>query len=109
MDTEPASPEEMPTAQQLAHMQASGKVTPEEALAMKSGDDHERQTTMRGIRARHASARLDAAVAAGAISDEEAADLVQQVKHGTHSRALRSRINKLTRQSRKTSGQDDVL
>jgi hypothetical protein len=107
MDPHPASPDELPTAQQLTHMQTSGKLTPEEALAMGSGDSKEREAVMRGIRVRHASARLDAAIAAGAISKEAAADLIQQVKRGEHSSALRTRINKLTRQGRTTSGRDE--
>lgn len=88
------------THQQLAHMQATGKLTAEEVLALETGNPDQEETVMRGVRARHAAARLEAAVDAGTVSEEEAADLIQQVSHGGHSRQLRARINKLARRNR---------
>lgn len=100
MDIDPASSPKPPTPQQLAHLQSTGKLTAEQALAVESGDPAQSEAVMTGVRTRHAKARLDEAVAAGALSEDEAADLFRQVKHGGHAAGLRSRINKLTRQSR---------
>ena len=96
MNEDPSAPN-VPTPQQLAHLRATGKLTTEDVLALESGDSEQNDTVMRGVRARHARARLEAAVDAGSVSEEEAADLIQQVKHGYHSRQLRARINKLAR------------
>lgn len=67
---------------------------------MESGDPEQGESAMTGVRARHAKARLDEAVAAGAVTEDEAADLLRQVELGGHAAGLRSRINKLTRQGR---------
>ncbi len=61
--------------------------------------DEAREPIMRGIRARHAAARLEAAVSAGDISAEEARRLVDEVRRGDHSSALRRRINKVARRT----------
>ena len=98
MPNDPASPELL-SPQQLAHMQTSGTITSEEVHAMESGDAKERDAVMREIQVRHATGRLDAAVATGAITREEASDLMEQVEH-EHSKTLRARINKATRQRR---------
>lgn len=97
MNEDSSTPKRL-TAQQLAHLQANGRMTAEEVAALETSDPD--VTVMRGVRVRHASARLEAAVDAGAVSKEEAVDLIQQVKHGGHSRELRARINKLARRTR---------
>jgi hypothetical protein len=61
--------------------------------------DEDREAIMRGIRTRHAAARLEAAVAAGDISAGEAAKLVEEVRRGDHSSALRRRINEVARRA----------
>jgi hypothetical protein len=99
MSEDSSAPKKL-TPQQLAHLKTNGHLTPEEVLALESGDPDQGDAAMRGMRARHASDRLEAAVNAGTISEQEAADLIQQVRHGGHSRQLRARINKLARRDR---------
>lgn len=105
MDTDPAESSKFPTPRQLAHLQATGKVTADEALAMQSGEPEQSEAVMTDVRSRHAKSRLDDAVAAGAISEDEAADLLRQVRHSGHAAGLRSRINRLTRKSRTKTDQ----
>ena len=76
----------------------------EEAAAWESADtDEAREAIMRGVRARHAAARLEAAVAAGDISADEADTLIEQVRRGDHSSALRHRINEIARRTASNS------
>ena len=103
MNQDPPSSAKEPTAQQLDHLRATGKVTDEEAGALQSPDPSTREAAMRGIRGRHAAARLASAVADGAVTEEEAAELQRQVASGGHSRALRVRINSLVRRGNATS------
>jgi len=70
---------------------------------MESGDQKQVEGVMRSVRMRHAKARLDAAVGAGTISEAEAADLIDQVARGKHAKALRRRINTLTRHGKARS------
>lgn len=90
--TEDPNPK-MPTERQLEHLEATGKITDEEALALRSSDPGAREGVMRGVRLRHAKARLESAVAEGSVSEEEAGELLRQVAGGGHSQGLRSRIN----------------
>jgi len=72
----------------------------EEATALESAETEEaREGITRGIRARHAAARLEAAVTAGDISAGEAKRLVDEVRRGDHSSALRRRINEVARRT----------
>jgi hypothetical protein len=70
----------------------------EEAAALETAEtDDAREVIMRGVRARHAAARLEAAVAASDISAEEADSLIEEVRRGDHSSALRRRIKEVAR------------
>jgi hypothetical protein len=87
-----------PTERQLAHLRKSGRVSEEEVAAMESADtDEARDGILRGIRARHAAARLREAVSSEAVSVEEAERLVEEVRQGNHSSSLRRHINQITR------------
>lgn len=80
------------------HLRASGGLSEEEVSGLESAETEEdREAIMRGFRARHAAARLAGSVATGAISADEAATLVEEVRRGGHSPALRSRINEVAR------------
>jgi polyhydroxyalkanoate synthesis regulator phasin len=79
--------------EQLDRMVASGRITPEEAdwLRVTAGTT-EFHAVMGAIRARHAQAHTDAAVAAGTMSAEDAAAALESVRQGDHSADLRRRI-----------------
>ena len=80
----------------------------EEASALASAETEEaREAIMRGIRARHAAARLEAAVTAGDISAGEAERLVDKVRRGDHSSALRRRINEVARRTSANDSDND--
>ena len=79
--------------EQLEKMVAAGRITPEEAARLRaSAGTPEFDAVMGTIRARHAQAHTDAAVAAGRMSQEEADTSLDRVRDGDHSTALRSHI-----------------
>ena len=93
-----SAPGHAPSERQRAHLRDSGRMSEEEAAALESADtDEAREAIMRRVRARHAAARLEAAVAAGDISADEADTLIEEVRRGDHSSALRRRINQVAR------------
>jgi polyhydroxyalkanoate synthesis regulator phasin len=79
--------------EQLDRMVAAGRITDEEAARLRAtAGTPEFDAAMAAVRARHARAHTDAAVAEGRISTEEAEALLDRVRAGEHSAALRSRI-----------------
>jgi polyhydroxyalkanoate synthesis regulator phasin len=79
--------------EQLDRMVASGRITAEEADRLRAtAGTTEFDAVMTTIRARHAQAHTDAAVAAGDMSAEEAAAAPAQVREGDHSTGVRRRI-----------------
>jgi hypothetical protein len=79
--------------EQLDRMVASGRITPEEANRLRGAvGTTEFDAVMTAIRARHAQAHIDAAVAAGTTSPEDAAAALESVRQGDHSADLRRRI-----------------
>lgn len=79
--------------EQLDRMVASGRITPEEANRLRgAAGTTEFDAVMTNIRARHAQAHTDAAVAAGTMSPEDAAAALASVRQGNHSADLRRRI-----------------
>jgi polyhydroxyalkanoate synthesis regulator phasin len=79
--------------EQLEKMVAAGRITPEEAARLRaSAGGPEFDAVMGTIRTRHARPHTDAAVAAGRMSTEEADALLDRVRAGDHSPALRSQI-----------------
>jgi len=68
-------------------MLAAGRITKEEADRLRSAADaDELEALIRDVRSRHASARLDAEVAEGRMSADEAAAALQSLASGGHSR-----------------------
>lgn len=89
-------------AGQADKLVAAGRLTAEEARQLRAAPDVSRaDQVMREIRARHAAERLDAAVAEGAMSRQEADDLLERVRGGEHSRALRSHLSRFRVKRRK--------
>jgi CHASE3 domain sensor protein len=82
--------------ERLDHMVQSDQVTAEEAtdlLSATSAGDYE--AAVLRIRARHAGARLDAAVEAGQMSQAEANANVERIRNGEHPRTLRAHLRKI--------------
>jgi len=74
-------------------MVASGRLTAEEAERLRAAPDPTgTEKVLRDIRARHAGERLDVAVAEGAMTREDADDILERVRRGEHSRNLRSHL-----------------
>lgn len=82
---------------QLAHLLESGRLSEADALRLQEGDPELAQAVLADIRARHAGERLDRAVAAGVVSEEDAARLVARVRAGDDAAELRRQVNRLTR------------
>jgi polyhydroxyalkanoate synthesis regulator phasin len=79
--------------EQLDRMVTSGRITQEEANRLRKADGTtEFDEVMNAVRARHAQAHIDAAVAAGTMSQEDAAAALESVRQGDHSADLRRRI-----------------
>jgi polyhydroxyalkanoate synthesis regulator phasin len=79
--------------EQLDRMVTSGRITQEEANKLRAADGTtEFDEVMTAIRVRHAQAHTDAAVAAGTLSQEDAAAALESIRQGDHSGDLRRRI-----------------
>jgi hypothetical protein len=87
---------------------ASGRLTPEEAERLRAATDHSSALqVVRDIRVRHASERLDVAVAEGTIGREEADAIIGRIRGGEHSRALHSHLARFRPRRRKRAETDD--
>jgi polyhydroxyalkanoate synthesis regulator phasin len=81
--------------EQLDKMVASGRVTKDEAAAIRTAagtDEFER--AVGAIQARHAGENMDRAVAAGDMTPEEAAAYTERLQKGDHPTGLRARLSK---------------
>jgi hypothetical protein len=79
--------------QQVEQMVASGRITGEEADELRAAGGTLRFDAVVGaIRARHAVAYLDAAVAAGAMSQAEAEADLARLRRGEHPTGLRAKL-----------------
>jgi polyhydroxyalkanoate synthesis regulator phasin len=77
----------------LDAMVANGRVTPEEAARLRAAAGTDGfDEVVAGIRARHAQAHTDPAVAEGRMSQQDADDALRRVREGEHSRELRTHI-----------------
>jgi hypothetical protein len=80
-------------AGQAEKLVAAGRLSADEAQRLRASSDVSgAEQVVREIRTRHASERLNAAVSEGAMSRQEADDLLERVRGGEHSRALRSHL-----------------
>ena len=79
--------------QQLDRMVASGRITEEEAMQLRTAEGTPEFDAVVGtIRARHAGTHMEAAVAEGDMSQEEAESYLERLRHGEHPKGLRARL-----------------
>jgi hypothetical protein len=79
--------------QQVDRMVASGRITDEEAAALRAAEGTPEFDAVVGVvRARHAGAHLEAAVAEGDMSQEEADGYLARLRGGEHPKGLRARL-----------------
>jgi hypothetical protein len=79
--------------ERLDHMMAIGQVTQAEAQRLRAANGPEEfEAAVVEIRVRHATTKLDAAVANGQMSQTEADNNAERIRHGEHPRALRSHL-----------------
>jgi hypothetical protein len=89
----------------LDKLVATKRLTKEEADRLRSAElDGQVEDVLTSIRARHASARVDAAVDVGRLSRDEADHIVNQIRAGEHSPALRARVRRLTQADDESPG-----
>ena len=78
---------------QLDKMVASGQITPEEAERMRVAQGKpEFEAAVLDVRLRHAGERLESAVSAGQMSQQEADDQLERLRKGEHPKGLRARL-----------------
>src|ERR1700677_1891504 len=82
--------------ERLDHMGAIGQVTHAEAQRLRAANGPEElEAAVVEIRVRHATTKLDAAVASGQMSQTEADKNAERVRRGEHPRGLRSHLRGL--------------
>ncbi len=82
-------------------MAKSGRLTDQEAERLRSADKpDEVDEVIRGIRVRHAGAKLRAAVEDGSVTRAEADGFLDRLRNGEHSAALRAQVRKLRPRNR---------
>jgi polyhydroxyalkanoate synthesis regulator phasin len=79
--------------QQLDKMVASGQMTPDEAERLSEVQGKpEFEAAVLDIRLRHAGERLQSAVSAGQMSQQEADDQLDTLRKGEHPKGLRAQL-----------------
>jgi hypothetical protein len=79
--------------EQLDKMVASGRMTQAEAENLRTAQGTpDFEVALGAIRARHASAYLEAAVEAGEMTPQDAEDQSQRLLRGEHPKGLRARL-----------------
>jgi hypothetical protein len=79
--------------ERLGGMVATGRITTGEASRLRAAvGTADFEAVLATIRARHAQAHTDAAVAAGTMTAEDAEASLGRVRHGEHSSELRRHI-----------------
>jgi hypothetical protein len=81
---------------QLDKMVKKQQMTEDEASRLRAASaPAEFESVIREIRARHAGAKMDAAIKDGTMTQQEADDILLSIKNGEHSRSLRSHLRQL--------------
>jgi polyhydroxyalkanoate synthesis regulator phasin len=81
--------------EQLDRMVETGRITDAEAQRLRATQGTvEFAEALNAVRARHAGAHLDQAVADGRMSEDEAHDYLDRIRAGDHSRELRSEVRR---------------
>jgi polyhydroxyalkanoate synthesis regulator phasin len=79
--------------QQVDRMVASGRITETEAAQLRAAEGTPAFDVVVGtIRARHAGAHMEAAVAEGDMSQDEAEGYLERLRSGEHAKGLRARL-----------------
>jgi polyhydroxyalkanoate synthesis regulator phasin len=90
---------------QIDKMVKSGRITEEEAARLRSTEGTpEFDQAMGDVRARHAGAHMEEAVAEGQMSQVEADGYIERLKKGEHPKGLRSHLGQLRRQRSTSKG-----
>lgn len=90
--------------ERLDQMVESGRVTAQEAEGLRTARGAaEFDDVVRGIRLRHATAKLETAVDDGSMSQEEADGFLERLRNGEHPRGLRAHLGQL--RPRRRSGE----
>jgi hypothetical protein len=72
---------------------ASGRITEDEAAQLRASEGTpEFDAAVGAIRARHAGAQMEGAIADGEMSQEEADGYLDRLRNGEHPRGLRARL-----------------
>jgi hypothetical protein len=75
----------------LDRMVTSGRLTAEEAGRLRAAEGAEEfDAAVRDVRVRHAGAAMDARIAEGAMSREEADGLLERLRQGEHPSGIRA-------------------
>ena len=79
---------------QLDKMVQTGRMTEDEAQCIREAEGTPAfEQAVLNVRVRHAAERLDAAVASGEMSREEADGQLQRLREGEHPKGLRARLS----------------
>jgi polyhydroxyalkanoate synthesis regulator phasin len=79
--------------QQLDAMVVAGRLTPEEAARLRAAEGTpEFEAAVNDVRARHAGAHMEAAVAEGEMTQDEADSYLARVRGGEHPDGQRARL-----------------
>jgi polyhydroxyalkanoate synthesis regulator phasin len=79
--------------EQVDKMVESGRITEEEADQLKATEGTaDFDTAVGAIRARHAGVHMQAAIAEGEMSQEEADGYLERLRKGDHPKGLRARL-----------------
>lgn len=90
--------------EQLDKMVATGRVTEDEAAALRATSNTEEfERAMGAIRARHASEHMQSAITAGEMTPKEADGYLDELRRGEHPTGLRARLSKHRRGRRPTA------
>jgi polyhydroxyalkanoate synthesis regulator phasin len=81
--------------EQVDKMVASGRITEEEAAQLRATEGTpDFDAAVGEIRARHAGAHMETAIAEGKMSQEEADGYLVRLRNGEHPEGLRARLRK---------------
>jgi len=88
----------------LDRMVASGRLTKEEAERLRGADElGQFDTAIRSIRVRHAGVKLGAAIEDGGLSQEDADVILNRLRSGEHSAAIRAHLRSLLPKARSSA------
>jgi hypothetical protein len=81
--------------ERLDTMVAAGRITPEEAAALRAAEGTPDFDAATGaIRARHAGKHMEGAITSGEMSKAEASGYLERLRRGEHPEGLRARLRK---------------